>query len=117
MPSFLWLDLPEENFPEVVLLAVLSVRKCQGSRREFLSDFFACRHCKYEGPKIKRIVPTLGQHLFYLTMLCVQKHNKEKDMTIKDVTMATDTFTLLMPDHLCFLHQKGLLETIAAKLK
>ena len=29
----------------------------------------------------------------------------------------TDTFTLLTPDHLCFLDKKGLLETIVAKLK
>ena len=43
-------------------------------------------------------------------MSCVYKHNKE--MTVEDVTMAIDTFTLLTPKHLHFLHQKGLLEII-----
>ena len=48
-------------------------------------------------------------------MTCVQKHNNK--MTIKDVSMAADTFTLLTSKHLHFLCQKGLLEIIVAKLK
>ena len=38
-------------------------------------------------------------------------------MTIEDVTIATETFTLLTLDHLHFLHQKGFLEIIIVKVK
>ena len=38
-------------------------------------------------------------------------------MTIKDVTMAADTLTLLTLEPLPFLWQKGLLEITVAKLK
>ena len=48
-------------------------------------------------------------------MSCVQKHSKE--MTIQDITMAMDTFTLLIAKHLLWLCQKVLLEIIVAKLK
>ena len=40
-----------------------------------------------------------------------------KDMTVEDVNIAMDTFTLLMHNYLCFLHQEGLVETNVAKLK
>ena len=61
------------------------------------------------------MVLMLWQHLFSLdNVMCTEAH---KDMTIEEVTMAVDTFTLQMPDHLCFLFQKGLLETIVVKQK
>ena len=48
-------ELPEENFPEVVLLVALGVRKCHSCKGEIISTkcppqriwFFACRHFKY----------------------------------------------------------------------
>ena len=57
----------------------------------------------------------MAMFIVHLTMSCVQKHNKE--MTVEDVTMVADTYTLLMPNQLHFLHQKELLEIIVAKLK
>ena len=61
------------------------------------------------------MVPTLWQHLFSLDhVMCTETQQR---MTIEDVTMTADTFTLLMPQHLCFLHQMGLLEIIFARLK
>ena len=36
-----------------------------------------------------------------------KKHKRE--ITVEDVTIAADTFTLLMPHHLHFSHQKGIL--------
>ena len=59
-----------------------------------------------EGPKkTKEWWQYYSNVYFYLTMPCVRKNNK--DMMVQEVTMAVDTFTLLMPKHLCFLHQKG----------
>ena len=56
-----------------------------------------------------------GNVYFHLTISCVQLHNHK--ITIEDVAMAADTFTLLTCEHLCFLHQQGLLEIILVKLK
>ena len=68
-----------------------------------------------EGPKTQEWFQCYGDVCFHLNMSCVQKLNTE--MTTEDVTIAANTFTLLMPKHLCFLCQKGLLETTVDKLK
>ena len=41
----------------------------------------------------------------------------QQNITIENVTMPADTFPLLTPKLLYFLHQKGLLEITVAKLK
>ena len=56
-----------------------------------------------------------GNTYFHFNITFVQKHNKK--MNVKDVTTGTDTFVLLMLDHLCYLRQKGMLQTIVTKLK
>ena len=48
-------------------------------------------------------------------MSFIQKHNNK--FTIQDATMAADNLTLLTPEHLYFLCQKGSLEIIAYKHK
>ena len=45
---------------------------------------------------------------------CVQKHNSK--MNIEDVIIGDDTFALIMLDHVHFLKQKGLLQTIVTNL-
>ena len=46
---------------------------------------------------------------------CLQRHNRE--MNVDDVAIGDGTIGLLMPDHLCFLRQKGILQTMLTKLK
>ena len=67
-------DLPEDNFPEVVLLACLNARKCHMAARgqifkkevpspQKILHFHMQVHCKYgKDQKNKGMVPTLWQH-------------------------------------------------------
>ena len=114
-----------ENFPEVFLLAILGVRKCHGFKGQIIRK--NCQPPKdlvlsMQVHQIWKLHPQsiIWYHhydnvYFHLTISCVQKHNNK--FTIQDVTMAADTFTLLTPKHLCFLHKKGLLEIIVVKHK
>ena len=109
-------ELHEENFSEVVLLGSSGIRKCHGCKGQIIRKKlpspkrfgFFCKHAL----QIWRVNRNI---YFHLTKLCVQKHNNK--MTIEDVTMAADTFTLLTTKHLGFLFQKGLLEIIVVRLK
>ena len=114
----------EENFPEVVLLAALCLTKYQGCKEKILRTklplpkdlvFHMQALQRWEGKRTKECYQHYGKVYFDLTKSCAQKYIK--DMTIGDVTMAVDTFTLLMLKHLCSLHQNGLSEIIVTKLK
>ena len=52
---------------------------------------------------------------FHFNISCVQKHNRE--MNVEDIIIGEDTFTLLTPEHLQYLKQKGFLQTLVTKLK
>ena len=104
-------ELPDENFREAGLLSGLGYKSAHSQK----ISLFTCRTCEYGGTKSKEWCQCYGNVYFHLTMSFVQKHNKK--MTFEDVTIAMDTFTLLIPDHLHFLHQKTSLEIIVAKLK
>ena len=56
-----------------------------------------------------------GNVYFHLKISCLQLHNS--GLTIENVMMAADTFALLSQDHLHFLWQQNLLETILQKVK
>ena len=56
-----------------------------------------------------------GNVYFHLKISCLQLHNSQ--LSIENVTMAADTFALLSQDHLHFLQQQNLLETILQKVK
>ena len=57
----------------------------------------------------------LWKCLFPLEISCLWLHNS--GLTIENVMMAADTFALLSQDHLHFLWQQNLLETILQKVK
>ena len=80
----------------------LKKKKRRSANSQKISHFI-CRCCEM-----------LWQHLLPLYHVMCKKY---KEMTVEDVRIAMDTFTLLMPNHLCFLHWKRFLETTIAKLK
>ena len=95
-------ELPQENFPEVVLMAALGVRKCYGCKGPILKQ--NCLLPKRFGFHMQALLiwkskgqtewqRCYGNVYFHLTISCVQLHNCK--ITIEDVTMAADTFTLL----------------------
>ena len=117
-------ELPEENFPEVVLLAALGVRKCHSCKGQTLKTnasppqiwFFCMQALQIWRSNAQTVWQRCYRYVyFHLTISCVQLHNH--NITIEDVTMAADTFTLLTQGHLFFLCQQGLLEIILVKLK
>ena len=118
-------EVPKKKFLEVVLLAALGVRKCQGCKQEIIRtkvahppiDLIFCMQVLqiWKDQKTKEWCHYYGNIYFHLTMSCAQKHRKE--ITIEDVSMSVDAFTLLMHKHCHFLCQKGLLKIIAARLQ
>ena len=82
-------ELPKENFLEVVLLAALDVRKCQGCKGEILRmkclphpkrfDVSNAGTANMEGPKISRMVPTLWQCLFSLDHVMCKEAQQRHD--------------------------------------
>ena len=98
-------ELLEKNFPEVVLLSTVGVRKCwsckgRNFKNEVLTpeDLVFCMQVLqiWRDPKTKEWHKHYGIVYFHWTMSCVQKHNK--DMTIEDVTMAIDPFICWHPN-------------------
>ena len=86
---------------EVVVLAMLGVRECHRCKGEFLKNkcpppkisHFVWRPCKYG-----KTQKTRGwcQHLLLLQHVMWTK-TQQREMVVEDVTIAKDTFTLLMP--------------------
>ena len=116
--------LPKDNVPEVVLMAALGIRRCHGCRGEILKQNYQTPKDLVFQMKALQIWRTKGQQdwqqcygnvYFHLKMSCLQLHNNE--LTIENITMAADTFALLSQDHLHFLWQQKLLETILEKLR
>ena len=115
---------PKDNIPEVVLMAALGIRRCHGCKGEILKQNCQLPKDLVFCMQALQIWRTKGQQdwqqcygnvYFHLKISCLQLHNNE--LTIENVTMAADTFALLSQDHLCFLCQQNLLETILQKLK
>ena len=115
---------PKDNVPEVVLMAALGIRRCHGCEGEILKQ--NCQPPKdlvfwLQALQIWRTKgeqdwqQCYGNVYFHLKISCLQLHNNE--LTIENVTMAADTFVLLSQDHLHFLWQQNLLETILQKLR
>ena len=115
---------PEDNVPEVVLMAALGIRRCHGCKGEILKQNCQPPKDLVFQMQALQIWRTKGRQdwqqcyrnvYFHLKMSCLQLHNNE--LTIENVMMVADTFALLSQDHLCFLWQQNLLETILQKLK
>ena len=114
----------KDNEPEVVLMAALGTRRCHGCRGEILKQ-----HCQPSKDLVFRMQALqiwrpkgcqewqqcYGNVYFHLKISCLQSHNSQ--LSIENVTMAADTFALLSPDHLHFLHRENLLKTILHKVK
>ena len=114
----------KDNVPEVVLMAGLGIRRCHGCMGDILKQ-----HCqppkdlvfRMQALRIWRLKghqewqQRYGNVYFHLKISCLQLHNRQ--LSIENVTMAADTFALLSPDHLHFLCQENLLETILQKVK
>ena len=115
---------PKDNVPEIVLLAALGIRRCHGCRGEILKQYCQLPKDLVFQLQALWIWRTKGwqdcqQHYgnvyFHLKISCLQLHNNE--LTIENITMAADTFALLSQEHLHFLQQQNLLETILEKLR
>ena len=115
---------PEDNVPEVVLVAALCIRRCHGCKGEILKQNCQPPKDLVFWMQALWIWRTKGQQdgqqcygnvYFHLKISCLQLLNNE--LTIENVTMAADTFALLSQDHLHFLWQQNLLETIFEKLR
>ena len=114
----------EDNVPEVVLMAALGIRRCHGCRGEILKQ-----NCQPPKDLVFRMQALqiwrtkehqdwqqcYGNVYFHLKISCLRLHNSQ--LSIENVTMAADTFALLSQDHLHFLWQQNLLETILQKVK
>ena len=101
----------EDNVPEIVLMAGLGIRRCHGCKGEILKQHcqppkdlvFKMQALRIWRPKgCQEWQQCYGNVYFHLKISCLQLHNRE--LSIENVTMAADTFALLSPDHLCFLH-------------
>ena len=115
---------PKDDVPEVVLMAALGIRRCHGCKGEILKQ-----NCQPPKDLVFRMQALqiwttkrqqdwqqcYGNVYFHLKISCLQLHNNEP--IIENVTMAANTFTLLSQDHLHFLWQQNLLETILEKLR
>ena len=115
---------PEDNVPEVVLMAALGIRRCHGCKGEILKQ--NCQPPKDLVFQLQalQIWQTKGQQdwqqhhgnvYFHLKISCLQLHNNQ--LTTEHVTMAADTYAVLSQDHLHFLQQQDLLEIILEKLR
>ena len=114
----------EDNVPDVVLMAALGIRRCHGCKGEILKQ-----HCQPPKDLVFRMQALqiwrqkgcqewqqcYGNVYFHLKISCLWSHNSQ--LSIENVTMAADTFSLLSPDHLHFLCRENLLETILQKVK
>ena len=115
---------PKDNVPEVVLMAALGIRRCHGCKGEILKQNCQTPKDLVFQMQALQIWRTKGQQdwqqcygnvYFHLKTSCLQLHNNE--LTIENIMMTADTFALLSQDHLHFLWQQNLLETIFQKLK
>ena len=115
---------PKDNVPEVVLMAALGIRRCHGCKGEILKQNCQSPKDLVFWMQALQIWRTKGhqdwqQHYgnvyFHLKISCLWLHNS--GLTIDNITMAADTFALLSQDHLCFLWQQNLFETILQKVK
>ena len=106
-------ELSQENFPEVVLMATLGIRRCHGCKREILKQNCLPPKDLVFWIQALQIWSTKGGEewqrchgnvYFHLTISCSQLHNSK--LTIEDVTMPADTSALLSQDHLFFLCQQ-----------
>ena len=95
-------ELPDKNFPEVVLLTAFGVRKCHGCKGQILKKncqpttdlIFHIQALQIWGSNAQTVWQRCyGNVYFHLTISCVQLDNHK--ITIEDVTMAVDTFILL----------------------
>ena len=100
----------KDNVPEVVLMAGLGIRRCHGCMGDILKQ-----HCQLPKDLVFRMQALriwrlkgcqewqqcYGNVYFHLKISCLQLHNRQ--LSIENVTMAAETFALLLPDHLHFL--------------
>ena len=114
----------EDNAPEVVLMAALGIRRCHGCKGEILKQNCQPPKDLVSWMQALQIWRTKGhqdwqQHYgnvyFHLKISCLRLHNS--DISNENIMMSTDTFALLSQDHLRFLWQQNLLETILQKVK
>ena len=114
----------EDNVPEVVVMAALGIRRCHGYKGEILKQncqppkdlVFRMQALRIWRPKGRQDWQQhYGNVYFHLKISCLRSHNSQ--LSIENVTMAADTFALLSSDHLHFLCQQNLFETILQKVK
>ena len=104
-------------------MAALGIRRCHGCRGEYWNKIASPPKISYSGCKLfehgEQRGAKIGNNAMEMFISIWRYHacSYISQLAIENVMMAADTFALLSQDHLSFLRQQNLLETILQKVK